>query len=52
VVKRCQRCGRRVAKVPAYMVGGGVTLADAWVHVTRYGRMKRFVNHAPEVCDD
>ena len=50
-MKRCQKCGRRVARVPEHWVRPVVSLNDVWVHVSRYGRIKRFVGHAPEVCD-
>lgn len=49
--QRCQRCGRRVAKVRGYSIGRGLFSGDYWVHASRFGAVKQFVRHAPEVCD-
>lgn len=44
-VRRCRECGRFIALLhwPPY----GIHLNYAWVHVSRFGNVKRRVNHKP-----
>ena len=48
-IRRCEACGQLIALVhwPPY----GIHLDQAWVHVNRFGRIKRRVKHAPVVTD-
>ena len=44
-VRRCAECGGLIALIhwPPY----GIHLGQAWVHITRYGRIKRRIKHRP-----
>lgn len=48
-VRRCLECGGLIALThwPPY----GIHLGMAWVHINRFGRIKRRVKHRPVVED-